>query len=188
LLTGLSVPHASAILNDIQNAINNPKYDYIIYTMDTHIIDDYQHSDEKLLFPDIHCEWKTPGWNFYNIQLKNKKEFEKELSKQTKQKDSIFSNEAIFPKDKFDIWTGNKNYKEFFNNKFDKKIQIDVCGVALNYCVFQHVIGLVENGYKNITILENGVKGITHFPNGVEDVSFNENRKIMEQKNIRFKD
>jgi nicotinamidase/pyrazinamidase len=174
----LYVPEAEKIASNIQNYINDDSFDKIIYTMDTHIQEDYFKSEESKMFP-IHCEFNTPGWELYKITPRNK-EIKLIIEEGILYKPSNFSidNEYVFVKDKFSVWESNDQYKSFFNS-IDKNSEIVVVGVATNYCVFMNVIGLINNGFFNISIDNSCVKGI-------KDQSFDKNISIMKNKNIKF--
>ena len=75
----LAIPQADLIANNIQNQINDKNFDEIIYTFDTHTLQDYEISEEKKLFPFIHCQYKTKGWNFFDIQPRNNEIFQNTL-------------------------------------------------------------------------------------------------------------
>ena len=157
----LSVSGADTIVDNIQNLINDKSFDNIIYTMDTHNLTDYNNSEEGKLFP-IHCEFNTPGWDFYKIKPRNnsiKTLIEEGVMEKTV--DFSINEEYVFIKDKFSIWEGNQDYEEFFLSKFDKNTEIVICGVALDVCVFEHAKGLINRGFRNVTIKSEAVKGIT---------------------------
>jgi len=176
----LYVPEAETIADNISNKINDNTFDNIIYTMDTHIKKDYENSFESTLFP-IHCEINSKGWDFYKITPKDKF-----LSSKIKKafienkKTEVFSkNESIFIKDQFDIWNGNKNYKDFFTSNFDKDTEIYIVGVATNYCVFMNAMGYIENGYNNVFIFQDSIKGI-------KDETYQTNINVMKNRGIKF--
>lgn len=181
----LPVVNSNLIKDNIQKLINDKKYKYVIYTFDTHVAEEYEVSEEKNLFPDIHCEWKTNGWQLFEIKPRNYLEFQKKLENSTVPQDIHVEDEFFFVKNEFDIWSGNKNYENFFEKMFDKNIQIDICGVALNYCVYQNVIGMVKRGYK-VNIIKNAVEGIKKFPNGVVDISYKNNVENMKDFGVKF--
>ena len=182
----LPVPMATKIAPIIQNEINNNKYDVIAYTFDTHTKKDYVTSEEAKLFPDIHCEFKTSGWNFFHIKPRFNKEFETHLKNLNEPRDFQVHNEFFFMKDKFSIWEGNQNFEPFMKKFNPKDTNITVVGVATNYCVFMNVIGLLERGY-NVTINQKAVMGITHLPTGEIDVSYAENVEVMNNAGVVWK-
>lgn len=183
----LPVPEADTLVQNIQREINSTEYENIIYTFDTHTPEDYKNSEESKIFPDIHCEFNTEGWNLFKIKPNNYVKFNELVSEQEQPFQIIrINNEAFFCKDKFDIWEGSEVYPKWFTENFDKEdYQVVVTGVALNYCDFLHVMGLVERGY-TVTIKEDCVKGITHFPDGSVDPSFDENIRIMKDSGVVF--
>jgi len=144
--------------------------------------------DEKNVFGfPIHSIFGTKGWNFYNIKPTSNDKFQKTISKMTKPFEMIaFDNEFFFTKDVFNIWEGNNIYPQWFEKTFSKdEYEVDVVGVATNYCVFMNVMGMVERGYK-VNIIENSVAGITNQPNGDIDESYNKNIQIMKDSGINF--
>lgn len=157
----LQIPGADLIAKNIQTEINNDIYENIIYTFDTHIPIEYNNSEEQKLFNDIHCEYKTKGWELFNIIPRNNNEFLNQLDKQEKPFDIININkEFFFCKNKFDIWTGNPIYENWFLNKFNnKEYEFYITGVATEYCVNMNIAGLIKNNYK-VNILTNCIKAI----------------------------
>ena len=183
----LPVPNADKIYKNIQNRIDSVEYDYRIYTFDTHTDEQYAVSDEQKLFPNIHCKYNTLGWDFYKIIPRNNVEFRKIINSNDIPFDKIeFDRDAFFTKDVFNIWDGNEKYPEWFETKFPKnEFEVDVVGVATNYCVFMNVMGMVSRGYK-VNIVENCVEGIKSFPDGTSDESYKTNLNIMKNGNVSF--
>ncbi len=148
----LAVPEADKIKNFIQNEINGD-YEKVFYTLDTHIAEDYAVSDEQKLFPNIHCEFNTDGWN---LGINTVRPILADKPFQMRERD----NEVIFCKDKFDIFEGNDFYADYIKEYQDYEIVL--VGVATNYCVYTHAIGLINRGF-NVTVLKDGVKGIMDY-------------------------
>jgi nicotinamidase-related amidase len=157
----LPVPESETIAKAIQAEINSSKYDSVIYTLDTHVEEDYFVSEEAKSFPDIHCEFNTPGWELFKIQPRNR-EINLILSEGVMEEPKDFSvnEEFVFMKDKFSIWEGNANYAKWFVETFPIDTEIVIVGVATNFCVRFNAIGYKEFGYENVYILEQAVKGI----------------------------
>lgn len=187
----LPVPNADTISQNIQNRIDSDEYSNVIYTFDTHTPEQYNGSAEQELFPNIHCEFRTVGWNFYKIKPKNNDEFQAKVSGMGDGEVNPFKmieigNESFFTKNVFNIWEGNANYPRWFEATFPAdEYEVDVVGVATNYCVFMNVMGMVERGYK-VNIISDAVEGIKTFPNGVEDESFKQNTIIMKNRGVEF--
>ena len=183
----LPVPNADKLSDNIQSRIDNPMYDSIIYTFDTHTKEAYEGSDEQEYFPNIHCEFGTKGWNLFNIKP-NCKEWNDYIESRTEDFDMYQSGkEFFFTKNVFNIWQGNATYPKWFEATFPKdEYEIDVVGVATNYCVFMNVMGMVEKGYK-VNIISDCVEGITNFPDGSVDESFDKNITVMKNRNVTFK-
>lgn len=158
----LPVPNADKISENIQSRIDSDKYQNVIYTFDTHTPIQYNDSAEQKLFPNIHCEFNTKGWNFYKIKPKNNDKFQQKIIESDEPFDMInIENEFFFTKDVFNIWDGNKTYPEWFTVTFPKdEYEIDVVGVATEFCVKMNIIGMIERGYK-VNLIQNAVAAIT---------------------------
>jgi nicotinamidase/pyrazinamidase len=156
----LPVVEADKIAVNIQREIDDPKYDTIIYTLDTHIPEDYAKSEEGNMFP-LHCEFNTPGWDFYKIKPKNR-EVGMIINEGILEEPKDFSieNEYVFMKNQFSIWEGNNSYSEWFRNKFDKDTEISICGLAEDVCVAANALGYSKYVFHNIRIISDSVKGI----------------------------
>lgn len=176
----LPVAEADTIAENIQKEIDNPSYDTVIYTLDTHIAEDYFNSPEGQMFP-IHCEFNTPGWDFYKIKPRNREVamiINEGLLEEPK--DFSIKNEFVFMKDKFSIWEGNSSYENWFKTNFDKDVEIYIVGVATDFCVFFNANGYHNFGYKNVNVISNCTKGI--------DFEGSMNKAIFEMKasNVNF--
>lgn len=158
----LAIKDAETISQNIQKEINNPKYNHIVYTFDTHEQTEYNISQEKELFP-IHCEYNTTGWDLFEIipnQNDRFKAFLKEYHPTEPFLSFTLDNETFFCKNKFDIFEGNKFYDTWLTSSFDPAdTVITVVGVATEYCVNFHVQGLINRGYE-VVVLEDCVKAI----------------------------
>jgi len=153
----LYVHQGEVIADNIQSHINSGKYDSIVYTMDSHISEEYNVSKEAEMFPP-HCEYGTPGWNLFKIEPINK-ELDSMMKKKRMPKDVQIGNEFVFVKDKFDVWEANPAYKKFVSS-FSKDTEFYICGVAMNYCVASNALGYKEIGYENVFIIPSATKGI----------------------------
>lgn len=182
----LAINGAEKIYKNIQNLIDNKDFEHIIYTFDTHTKEEYEKSEEKQLFPEIHCEFKKFGWNLYKIKPRNVNIFNKIINEILLPFNNItIDNESFFTKNKFNIWDGNKIYKNWFYKNFNpEKYEIYICGVATNYCVLENVKGLIDK-YK-VFIVENAIKGIQNFPNGDKDISYENSINFMKNNNCKF--
>ena len=182
----LSVPNANVLATNIQSKIDSSDYEARVYTFDTHTQKDYSISDESKLFP-IHCEFGTKGWNLFNIKPLYE-QWNELIESRTKPFEMFSSaNEYFFTKDVFDIWEGNKMFPKWFEITFPKdEYEIEICGLATNYCVKMNIMGLIERGYK-VNLIQDCVEGIKNFPDGSIDASFEEGNKIMAQAGVKFK-
>jgi nicotinamidase/pyrazinamidase len=183
----LPVPGATAVSQNIQARIDSDEYDAIVYTFDTHTPSEYFGSDEQKWFPNIHCEFGTPGWNLYNIVPMNTEGFQDSLKKMS-QPFVMWNadNEFFFTKNVFDIWAGNPLFSAWFPDQFPPdEVEVDVVGVAQNYCCFMNIMGLVKRNYK-VNLILNCTEGIKSFPDGTVDVSFENNNKTMLDAGVNF--
>lgn len=165
----LPVPNADKIWQNIQNRIDSGDYTDIIYTFDTHTPNEYNTSFEKTLFPDIHCEFGTFGWNLFKIKPRNNDPFQNDIL-ELQNKNELFINleyldddvnEYFFTKNLFDIWEGNPEYADWFTETFPKdEVVIEIVGVATEFCVKMNIIGLIARGYK-VNLLTDCIAAIT---------------------------
>ena len=184
----LSVPQGDVISNNIQDRIDSNDYNSVIYTFDTHTKSDYEKSDEKNVFGfPIHCEFQTTGWELFNIKPKNNTKFNEIVTKMDKPFEMIsIENEFFFTKDVFSIWEGNDTYPEWFERTFSKdEYEVEIVGLATNYCVSMNVMGMTDRGYK-VSVIEDSVKGITNTPTGDIDESYNKNITVMKNRGVKF--
>ena len=183
----LPVPDANKIWQNIQEKIDSEDYQATIYTFDTHTPAQYNGSDEQKIFPNIHCKYGTEGWNFYKIKPRYNIEFQEAILNDDAPFNYIkINNEYFFTKDVFNIWDGNEKYPEWFIDTFPKEeYEIDVVGVAQNYCCFLNIMGMIKRGYK-VNLIQNCTEGIKIFPNKIIDISFDKNNKIMKDAGVNF--
>jgi len=158
----LPVPNAFNVASNIQRRIDSDEYSDIIYTFDTHTVSEYKNSDEAKMFPNIHCEFGTKGWELFpEIKPKFKEYFNMNKSNVKPFTSMTVGNEHFFTKNIFDIWEGNDTYKKWFVSFFSSdEVEVDVVGVASEVCVNMNILGLVERGYK-VNFIENCCMGIT---------------------------
>ena len=182
----LPVENADKLAPKIQERIDSPDYFARVYTFDTHTVDKYFGSDEQKVFPNIHGEFGTKGWNFYKIKPRYEY-WDKFVESRTEPFEMFSTNdEFFFTKDVFNIWDGNTVYPEWFEKTFPKdEFEIDIVGVAQNYCCFMNIMGLIERNY-TVNLIQNCVEGIKNFPDGSVDDSFEENNKIMVESGVNF--
>lgn len=193
----LCVPNAINLVPKIQERINSDEYSRIIYTFDTHVKEEYENSKEKELFP-LHCEYKTKGWELYEIKPKylqchqTEDDVNKYINTIIEQRETPFDffsvgDEFFFTKNVFNIWE-NEKFKKWFNtmySEYKNDYIFEIVGVATNYCVYMNVMGLIEQGY-NVRIIDDCVAGIKTFPNGEIDNSYNERIIEMAKSNVEF--
>jgi len=181
----LPVPNADTIAKNIQSRIDSDDYSARIFTFDTHTEKDYSVSDEAKIFP-IHCEFETEGWNFYDIKPRYAKWNEYIESRTVPFEMFASANEYFFTKDVFNIWDGNTTYPKWFENTFPSdEYEIDIVGVAQNYCCYMNIMGLIERNY-TVNLIQDCVEGIKNFQDGSVDESFELNNKIMLESGVNF--
>lgn len=175
----LYVPQAETIAQTIQSHIDDNVYQDVIYTLDTHIPEEYEISEESKMFPS-HCEYGTDGWEFFEITPRNSQIKEKIKNTDKKQPvDFSEKNEFVFIKDKFSIWEGNSNYENFITSRYEKDTEFVIVGVATNYCVYQNAMGYKKFGFKNISVIESATKGIL-------DETFEANIEKMKIEEVKY--
>jgi len=158
----LYVNKGESIVDKIQSKIDSNKYASIIYTFDTHKKEEYEKSEEKKLFP-IHCEYNKPNWELYKIKPKSNERFSEIISR--RHENEIFQfiqieNEFFFTKNKFNIWIGNEMFPKFIENHFsNKEYEVEVVGLATDYCVKEAIKGFVDRNYK-VSIDKEATRGI----------------------------
>ena len=164
----LPVPGAPALWQNIQDLIDSGDYDRVVYTFDTHTPDEYNGSAEQQIFPGIHCEFGTAGWYFYKITPQNGDAFEAFVRNAAQPFEKMtIGKESFFTKNVFDIWQGNKAYPDWFTNEFPAdEVDVDVVGVATEFCVKMNVDGLVKRGYK-VNVFTDCIASIT--PEGEQE-------------------
>lgn len=177
----LAVPGAETIAQNIQREVEK---DYFkkVFTFDTHTAADYETSEEKTLFPNIHCEFNKDGWFLHEIDTIPYQIVKGSVAflERPFQKIEI-DNQLFFCKDKFNIFEGNRMFENWIISNFNNsEVEFVVCGVALNYCVFYQAMELADRGYA-VIIKNDCVKGIM-------DDTYEKNIEIMKQNNIRFED
>lgn len=140
----LSVPAAETISQQIQKKIDDPTYDMVIYTLDTHTKEEYAGSEEASRFP-MHCEFETPGWDLYNITPKNINLIS--IKDNFKRNDSTYfsaKNEHFFTKSTNDMWE-NEVFTQWVDTNLDIAHTVfDVVGVAYEFCVKDLIVGLLN--------------------------------------------
>lgn len=175
----LYVPGAENVAERIQREIDNTEYDAVIYTMDTHIAEDYVTSPEGEMFP-IHCEFNTPGWELFDIKPRNravKISIEEGLFEDPQ--DFSVEDEFVFVKDVFSVWEGNNRYADWIATNTDNDTVVTVVGVAENYCVFMNAMGYKADTVKEVRIIKDAVKGIP-------DDSYDKNVNVMKNRGIQY--
>jgi len=176
----LYVPEAETVAARIQQEIDNPKYDAIVYTMDTHIKEDYASSKEVKIFP-LHCEFNTKGWEFFIIRPRSREvRITVEEGVLETPRDFSVENEFVFMKDEFSVWEGNSQYETWIRDNVEKEASVTVVGVATNYCVFQNAMGYEKLGISSVSVIGDAVRGI---PDDTYEAKVIE----MKDQNVRFR-
>lgn len=174
----LPVPNADKLSDNIQARIDDPSYDGTIFTFDTHD-EKYFGSDEQKIFPDIHCEFGTDGWELFKIKPKYDRYTDANRAKTTFSKMTI-GKEYFVTKDVFNVWEGSVGYAKWFEFNFPKdEFTIDIVGVAVEFCVKMNIQGLTSRGY-TVNLIQNCVAGITE--EGVDAAM-----EVFEETSVNFK-
>ena len=151
-ITGsLAVEGAKEKMMKLAEYINgdHPSYDYVCVTMDTHPKNHCSFKENGGIWP-VHCVYDTNGWDlpeYLNDALEDAN-FVSCYHKGTevdKEEYSIFDNMG-------DGFTLNRQIIGLFRDEGD--INIDVCGIAGDYCVLETLKGLRKFiGDNYITVL-----------------------------------
>lgn len=112
------------------------KYDYICVTMDTHPIDHYSFKENGGIWP-AHCVYDTNGWNlpeYLNDALEdaNFVSCYHKGTENNKEEYSIFDNAE----------DGNNLENNIITLMHNCGVDIDICGIAGDYCVLETLKGL----------------------------------------------
>ena len=119
----------------------------VIYTMDTHSKDNYHLTEESKEFP-LHCNMDTIGWQ--NVL-------------------PIPGDAYIWVKNVFDPWADNGRFVEQEFYDYD----VDIIGVAADYCVKYAYEGFKDRGFPNVRVIPELTVGIKENP-----YALGTNRKI----------
>jgi len=134
-------------------SLDPKEYVGVLFTYDTHNKSSYPASEEAKQFPP-HCEKGTPGWELVvgpglihnDIPLWR-------LEK------NVFSMWEEPNLNVFGLYSNGIARDKFFENIKTHTPNIEVIGVAADYCVKWAVDGFVERGF-NVTVYERMTKGI----------------------------
>jgi len=138
-------------INDYLRALKASDVELVLFTFDTHTEEGFPGSPESELFP-LHCVKGTVGW---------------ELAVTTEVEPTVFKLE----KGVFDMWaeddirvvdpTGFDCGREFLFEqlKRNEMIDVEVVGVAADFCVKWAVDGLLRRGFR-VTVNESLTRGI----------------------------
>ena len=174
----LHVSGASAIIrpaNLFLSQVPDGYFDYVLVILDTHFAEEYQGSEESMIFP-LHCEYGTSDWELAvdisgltNRMYLMKNRFDMwsagpvskvVLSDQHVQEfhdrlfcfvDSIESPEVLIPRDEF--------IASLLREKSGCQIEVTLFGVASDYCNRYAMDGWLERGAR-VTVLADLTKGI----------------------------
>lgn len=140
------------LVNKFLATLDPVEYSGVLFTHDTHAPEVYKDSEEAKAFP-IHCVKGTPGWeNVFNPGI-------------IKNIDVCFLEKGVFnmwEESSLDITSEEDPLPRDFVFEAIKKYgveEIEIMGVAADYCVFWAIQGFVERGFK-VTVLEDFVAGI----------------------------
>lgn len=178
----LAVPGAEALIertNEYFRSVKKGDFAVALFKYDTHFAVEYPHSPESQSFPDIHCEYGTPGW-------------------QLAVDDSALQGKVpvyYMSKNTFDMWADNPvsklstltfdnpddrdAYKNLYHATQDRaarsggymreafmelvadmeNMEVTVIGVASDFCVHDAILGYLQRG-ATVKVVEDLVTGI----------------------------
>lgn len=145
----LAVPNASKVLPYINMFISSKQYDFIVYSMDWHPknhISFASNPHHTAAWPD-HCVQNTFGAKLHkDIQISPH---------------PIYVQKGFLPeKDEYSAFGGFWEGKSLHQILQEKTVsQLDICGVAFDYCVGSSALDAQSLGYKT-RVLVNGTKHI----------------------------
>lgn len=150
----LTVPGAEEIIAPMNEYLKSLAVDdthLVLYTFDTHNSVDYPDSPEGAQFPP-HCYKGTVGW-----ELAVTKDVAPPVYTLEKGVFNMWEEPVVTIRDP----EGYACSREFFfaHLKRDEIFNVDVVGVAADFCVKWAVDGLLENSF-NVTVISNLTKGI----------------------------
>lgn len=175
----LPVPGAVDILSACDaflQALTPKQAKAVLYTYDTHFKGEYKFSPEAQIFPDIHCEWATPGQKAMVVNSglavptfhMNKNEFSAWGKNPTDISKIEFSGEAerktylnlfnVTPEFN-DVRPGTPRDAWLAQQQIDKSTPVVILGVASDFCVKQAIAGYLEKGHQ-VVVLTDLVSGI----------------------------
>lgn len=155
----LPVPRAEEIIVPGIKFLGNldwHEYAAVLFTYDSHNQYNYERSEEAKLFP-IHCELGTLGWeNVFNAGL-----IDHRIGVWTLEKDvfNMWENEDVRISDAFSIRQSFDRAEWFNQMKGIGVTQVEVMGVAADFCVKWAVDGLLEHGFE-VTLIPELTRGI----------------------------
>lgn len=130
---------------------NVDSYEQVFVTMDSHEEKHCSFAENGGQWP-VHCVVKTPGWEIPDYLLNVLPQQTGILYKGfTKEEYSIFESEYIFT---------TLGYLHHVTSLYDD-VQIDICGIAGDYCVLNTIKDLVKYNFgKNLNILTEYIASI----------------------------
>lgn len=135
----LGTKEAEGIVNEVVKTIEDPSYDRIFVTMDTHE-KNYLHTFEGEHLPVEHCIKDTPGW-----------ELNKDVQEALKGK-----NYKVIEKPTFGSWTLVQEIGQMHPD------EIALVGLCTDICVVSNALLLRSLLYQTkITVLANACAGVT---------------------------
>lgn len=152
----LTVPGAESIIepiNDYLRKLTTEDTHLVLYTLDTHNSVDYPDSPEGKQFPP-HCYKGTDGW-----ELAVTKDVAPPVYTLEKSVFNMWEEPVVTIRDP----EGYTCSREFFfaHLKRDEIFDVDVVGVAADFCVKWAVDGLLENGFR-VRVLRDLTRGIVN--------------------------
>lgn len=180
----LYVPEGEAIIPVIQRFVEDispSDYDYVFIVNDLHFSGEYERTEESLQFPP-HCMYGTTGAsmavgiealhrkripvyfmnkNYFSMWDNERRDYFLELEKANPDNlhiSMVYKN--LFHVDKSPDKYENPVPRDIFFPSSLKGWQVDVVGLAADYCVRYAVEGLLQRGAE-VTVFANMTKGIS---------------------------
>lgn len=181
----LYVPGAEFLIaraNDFFRALPQGVFDAALFKYDTHFRDEYKVSPEKESFPDIHCEYATPGWalavdpdlltgkmdlfymtkNTFDMWDENPLPQGRALNFKTDDEKAAYANLHRVTPDRRAIAPGMLR-DEFMQTRdlgfLQEDFSVTMIGVASDFCVDDAMIGYLKRG-ASVAVVEDLVAGI----------------------------
>ncbi len=180
----LSVPFAAPLnqkTNEFFQSLPRAYFDLALFKLDTHFASEYPHSPESKNFPNIHCEYGTPGWdltvdpyllrdkmpiwymskNMLSMWEKNPLSQQAKLKFANENEAKAYGNLFHATDDPKVIQKGvaRDDFFRALGLGTNEKFCVTMIGVAADICVHDAALGYLQHGAQ-VRIIEDLVTGI----------------------------